>query len=190
MELNLKYNKDFIIFVGNNGSGKTTLMRSIISKMPLKRVFVINSGAEKSWYNLNIPKENIIIPAVYDNKTFNKLLYRFIINRNINSFHLAIDDADNFELKDSRILKSVYVNARRLNLGGSLSVRRLSWIPIEIYDKAKYIFFSRQNVDYSIYYIQKLMGRDLANKLKKLDQFVFLVYEPTTGNNFKMKLKV
>lgn len=190
MKFDFRYNKDFTIFVGTNESGKTTLCMNFIKKIPKQNLFVINSGAAPQWNDFGVPKKNIFIPKIYDEDTLNQTLGKIIMSSKTKNMHIAIDDADNFKLKGSDILKSVFINSRRLNLGGTLIVRRLSWVPIEIYDYSKYIFFARQNVDFSVYYISQLMPRNVAEMLKGLPKFVFLVYEPTTGNYSKIKLKL
>ncbi len=190
MKFDIKYNKDFLIFVGTNESGKTTLSKYFVDKMPPKDVYVINSGGAKQWYNTHIPRDHIIEPPMYTEDVLNEILLKWVSNPKIQNAHVVIDDADNFNLKTSDIMRSIFINARRLNVGESLLVRRLSWVPIEIYDKAKYVFFARQNVNYSIYYISQLMDRSIAEKLRTLEPFVFLVYEPSNGNWGKIKLNL
>lgn len=190
MKFDIKYNKDFLIFVGTNESGKTTLSKYFVDAMPPKDVYIINSGGAKQWYNTRVPKNHIIQPPMYTEDVLNSILLKWVSNPKIPNAHIVIDDADNFNLKSSDIMRSIFINARRLNVGESLLVRRLSWIPIEIYDKAKYVFFARQNVNYSIYYISELMDRSIAEKLRTLDMHVFLVYEPSTGNWGKIKLDI
>ncbi|MEM3265706.1 MAG: ATP-binding protein [Thermoplasmata archaeon] len=190
MNFEFRYNKDFLVFVGNNDSGKTTLCMNFIRNIPRKELFVINSGAAPQWEKFGLPPDHVFVPKLYDEQTLNQLLAKVILAPNVTSAHIVIDDADNFKLKSSDILKSVFINSRRLNLGGTIIVRRLSWVPIEIYDYSKYVFFARQNVDFSIYYISELMPRNVAEMLRTLPKYVFLVYEPSTGNYTKIKLNL
>jgi len=181
----IKYNKDFCVVVGNNGSGKTTLMKYFLNAVPKDKLWVLNCGGAKQWFDMT-DKDKMVIPPTYDSEWFNKWVLKFLVNTEDGC--LIMDDADNFSLKDDKVLKSAYINARRLNIGGWLSVRRLNWIPIEIYDNAKYCFFSRQNADRNIWYIAEVCGMDIARKLKDLDLYVFLVYEPKTGLWSKIKV--
>ncbi|MEM3265647.1 MAG: hypothetical protein QXH07_06815 [Thermoplasmata archaeon] len=190
MKFSFRYNKDFMVFVGTNESGKTTLCMSFIKKVPKNNLYIINSGAAPQWDSIGLDKSHVIIPKMYDEDTLNSMLMQIITNPKIKNAHIVIDDADNFKLKNSSILKSVFINSRRLNLGGTLIVRRLSWIPIEIYDYSKYVFFARQNVDFSVYYISQLMPRNVAEMLRTLPKYVFLVYEPSTGEYGKIKLNL
>jgi energy-coupling factor transporter ATP-binding protein EcfA2 len=174
----VQYNKDWTCVCGANGSGKTTLMRYLLKSVPKDKLYVLSGGFEDDWA-LSANKKNIIKPQSYDTDWFNRWLLEFA--QETSNCTLVLDDADNFQLKDNVYLQTIYINSRRTNLGGFLSVRRLSSIPIAIYNGSKYCIFARQNSDRNIWYIAEMCGMDIAKKLKTLKQYDFLVYKPSTG---------
>ncbi len=190
MKIEFNYNKDFIVIVGNNGSGKTTLATYLTKKIPRESIYVINSGAAGQWYHMNINKNHIYIPTEYSDEEFSRILKEIVTNPKAKNIFIVIDDADNFKLKNNDILRSIFINSRRLNVGGMLIVRRLSWVPIEIYDYSKYAFFARQNVDFSIFYASYFIPKEIARKLKTLPQYAFLAYRPETGESKIIKVKI
>jgi len=116
------------------------------------------------------------VPASYELEYLDKFLLQIIKNDKIKKLHLVIDDADNYDLRKSAIFKSMYINSRRLAIGGMLSVRVLTSVPLTIYNASRYLFISVQRNNYIIQYIRGTIGDD-AFELKNLDKYEFMAYD-------------
>jgi len=164
---------DWLLFVGNNGSGKTTLMKYLLQSVDKNHVYVLNCGGSKAWDSF---KEQSKVPASYELEYLDKFLLQIIKNDKIKKLHLVIDDADNYDLRKSAIFKSMYINSRRLAIGGMLSVRVLTSVPLTIYNASRYLFISVQRNNYIIQYIRGTIGDD-AFELRNLNQYEFMAYD-------------
>jgi len=173
MPINFKPYSDWLLFVGNNGSGKTTLMKYLLQRVDKNYIYVLNCGGSKAW---DIYKEQSKVPASYELEYLDKFLLQILKNDKIKKLHLVIDDADNYELRKSSIFRSMYINSRRLAIGGMLAVRNLTSVPLTIYNASRYLFISVQKNNYIIQYIRGTIGDD-AYKLRELAQYEFMVYD-------------
>jgi len=175
---------DWLLFVGNNGSGKTTLMKYLLQSVDRDYIFVLNCGGSKAW---DIYKEQSKVPASYELEYLDKFLLQILKNDKIKKLHLVIDDADNYELRKSAIFRSMYINSRRLAIGGMLAVRNLTSVPLTIYNASRYLFISVQKNNYIIQYIRGTIGDD-AYKLRDLKQYEFMAYDMYNKNYEIIKL--
>ena len=116
------------------------------------------------------------MPASYELEYFDKFLLYILKKDKIKKLHLVIDDADNYDLRKSAIFKSMYINSRRLAIGGMLSVRVLTSVPLTIYNASRYLFISVQRNNYIIQYIRGTIGDD-AFKLRDLNKYEFMAYD-------------
>jgi hypothetical protein len=178
MPIDIKFSpdEDYNILVGSNGSGKTTLMKYFMSRVDKSIIYVLNAGGDKSWSKLYSP-DRVVVPAEYTVKWLDKYLLRFTSDETIKRACLVFDDADNFDIRKSVVFKSMYINSRRLAVGGWLSVRKLNSIPIEVYNNARYLFIGRQNSDRTVWYLSETLGRARGELLKTLKPHNFLVYD-------------
>ena len=175
--MNLSFNayKDFVCICGSNGSGKTVMVENLfVKRVEKQNIFVINSGYESSWESF-VPKNHILVPLVHELDWLEQSILK--IASLPGPKLLIIDDVDNFQIKKSQKFMSVVINARRAGMGIILITRMLSSIPIYLYQQSKYSFFARQNSDYSIYYIARLIGIENSTKLKNLELYSFMIWD-------------
>lgn len=184
MDISFKWNRDFIIVVGDNGSGKTTLMqRLFVERTPMEKRFVLNSSRQSNWNDYVLEKHNYK-PMEFTRKWFDKWLAAFVATHN--NCLLVIDDYDNFNAKDSEVLKSVIINARHMNIGIILATRNLQSIPMILYQQAKYSFFGNQLVQYNRIYAGYFMG-SYATQLNGIPKYSFLVFDGSQADFIKLK---
>jgi hypothetical protein len=159
---------------------------------------VVNSSNEPSW-NQYANSDHIYKPTLFNLKWLEQTLLKIVTKeppvtadgrKGTDTRKLIIvDDADNFNLKVSDVLRSIVVNARHLNCGLILTARELSSIPKILYSQASYSFFARQDSDYNIYYIATIIGYENGAILKNLDRFVFAQWSRRDRTLELVKLK-
>lgn len=186
--MDIKFNpyKDIITVIGDNDSGKTTLVRELF--VHKDNCFVINSSRQTSWNGVVKP-ENIINPTLYDTKWLDKKLLEIASKYN-GKATVIMDDVDNFNIKQSKVFRTITINARHLNLGLIAISRSLSDIPKLYYKQSKYIFIATQASDYDLYYIATIIGYDNAKHLKELPKYVFAVWDRNNKKLTDIKLKL
>lgn len=184
---NFDYQKDFIICVGDNGSGKTSLTQKFwLRNVPKDKVFVLNSSRETTWAQY-CEQANIIKPYMFTKKWFEEFLVRFVTEHS--NCLLVLDDIDNYNVKESNVLKSVVINARHMNIGIIATSRNMQALPIIFYRQAKYSCFGRQVSKYDRIYIGYYMD-ELASQLEYLQEYSFLIYDGKSRQYNIVKLKI
>jgi GTPase SAR1 family protein len=184
----LIWNHDYVVCVGSNGSGKTTLIqRYVLPNVPHDKIHVLNSSRESTWATF-LPKEQITKPIMFDVKTLEEFLLKFV-SENPNSF-LVLDDIDNYEPRNSIVFKSVIVNARHLNIGMCITSRFLQEIPRNVYSQARLIFVGRVESDFDVRYLATIIPPRAAYLTKNLEKYQFMMVDVRERKYYIIKLKI
>lgn len=172
IELKFIYNYDSALIASANQSGKSTLIKNIISKIPKEDALILDTQNGFKEY------PNRLFPIHHNAEIFDAFIIKA---RTLNNKTIVLDDADLFNLKNSKQFIDLLIGANHQRLGVILSVRRVLGINKILLQNIHYLIFSSNIPLEDKEYLNKALGKKLDwETIDKLPQYHFIVYDTYT----------
>jgi hypothetical protein len=161
---------DKIVIIGYSGSGKTTLMDFLITTLPIRPIYVVdtvNFYSEVPDYNYSgvtkckKPAKDKICVKMHSEETFEAFV-RYL-NHTKSQFFIYVDEIDRYcnPYTLSREVKLYFEEGRNFGRGGCYTVRRVGFLNKSILGNAHYLFLFKINNMRDLAYIGGITGQNI-----------------------------